>query len=367
MEQNLNNPSPKKEEQEIDLLELFGKLWKRKKSIGKAVGYGALIGLVMAFSMPREYTVTVTLSPESGTSSSSSLMGMASMLGLGNISMSNEDALNVSLFPDIMASTPFALELYGMQVKPENSDTTLALHRFMEGQSKSWFGYLFALPGMAVGGVMSLFGDMEETTREIPDPFHLTREEEKSLMDIKEMMSAEADKTTGITTISITLQDPVVAAVVADSVVHKLQAYITAYRTKKATEDFNYQEKLYETSKEEYYRIQREYAAFQDRNQLVTLNAAKVEGERMETQLKLASQIYQQAATQLELLRAKIQEDKPVFAVVEPATVPLKPSAPRKALILVGFMFLAFVGSAAWILFGKDLWTDIKNELKNQQ
>ena len=353
MEQNLNTPSPQKEEQEIDLLELFGKLWKRKKSIAKAVGYGALIGLVVAFSMPREYTVTVTLSPESGSSSSSGLMGMASMLGLGNISVSNEDALNVSLFPDIMASTPFALELYGMQVRPENSDTTLALHRFMEGQSKSWFGYLFALPGMAVGGVMSLFGDMEKmAAREIPDPF---------------LMSAEADKTTGITTISVTLQDPVVAAVVADSVVHKLQAYITAYRTKKATEDFKYQEMLYEKAKEEYYQIQKEYAAFQDRNQLVTLNAVKVEGERMETQLKLASQIYQQAATQLELLRAKIQEDKPVFAVVEPATVPLKPSAPRKVLILIGFMFLAFVGSAAWILFGKDLWTDIKNELKNQQ
>ena len=365
MEKPPISTQPKEKEEELDLLEIVQILFRKRKTIYKSVGISILFALIIAFSMPREYTVTVTLSPESGTSSSSSLMGMASMLGLGNISMSNEDALNVSLFPDIMASTPFALELYGMQVRPENSDTTLALHRFMEGQSRPWFGYLFALPGMAVGGVMSLFGDMEEmTAREIPDPFHLTREEEKSLMDIKKMMSAEADKTTGITTISVTLQDPVVAAVVADSVVHKLQAYITAYRTKKATEDFNYQEKLYEKSKEEYYRIQREYAAFQDRNQLVTLNAAKVEGERMETQLKLASQIYQQAATQLELLRAKIQEDKPVFAVVEPATVPLKPSAPRKALILVGFMFLAFVGSAAWILFGKDLWTDIKNELK---
>ena len=365
MEKPPISTQPKEKEEELDLLEIVQILFRKRKTIYKSVGISILFALIIAFSMPREYTVTVTLSPESGTSSSSSLAGMASMLGLGSISMSNEDALNVSLFPDIMASTPFALELYGMQVRPENSDTTLALHRFMEGQSKSWFGYLFALPGMAVGGVMSLFGDMEKmAAREIPDPFHLTREEEKSLMGIKEMMSAEADKTTGITTISITLQDPVVAAVVADSVVHKLQAYITAYRTKKATEDFNYQEKLYEKSKEEYYRIQREYAAFQDRNQLVTLNAAKVEGERMETQLKLASQIYQQAATQLELLRAKIQEDKPVFAVVEPATVPLKPSAPRKALILVGFMFLAFVGSAAWILFGKDLWTDIKNELK---
>ena len=356
----MNNTSIK----EISLLDIIKALRDNKKFVYKSILTGFILGLAIAFSMPREYTVTVTLSPESGTSSSSSLMGMASMLGLGNISMSNEDALNVSLFPDIMASTPFALELYGMQVRPENSDTTLALHRFMEEQSKSWFGYLFTLPGMAIDGLKFLFGSEEREEREFPDPFYLTREEEESLKNIKEMMTAEADTKTGITTISVTLQDPVVAAVVADSVVHKLQAYITAYRTKKATEDFNYQEKLYETSKEEYYRIQREYAAFQDRNQLVTLNAAKVEGERMETQLKLASQIYQQAATQLELLRAKIQEDKPVFAVVEPATVPLKPSAPRKALILVGFMFLAFVGSAAWILFGKDLWTDIKNELK---
>ena len=362
-------PLPNIEEREINLIEIYKELKKQHKILYKTILYSFIIGLIISFSIPKEYTVTVTLSPESGNSTGTTLMGMAAMLGLGDLSSTNtQDALNVSLFPDIMASTPFALELYGMQVRPEKSDTTLALHRFMEEQSRSWFGYLFALPGMAVGGVMSLFGDMEKmAAREIPDPFHLTREEEKSLMDIKEMMSAEADKTTGITTISITLQDPVVAAVVADSVVHKLQAYITAYRTKKATEDFNYQEKLYEKSKEEYYRIQREYAAFQDRNQLVTLNAAKVEGERMETQLKLASQIYQQAATQLELLRAKIQEDKPVFAVVEPATVPLKPSAPRKVLILIGFMFLAFVGSAAWILFGKDLWTDIKNELKNQQ
>ena len=359
-------PSPNMEEKEINLIEIYKRLKKQRKILYKAILYSFIIGLIISFSIPKEYTVTVTLSPESGNSTGTTLMGMAAMLGLGDLSSTNsQDALNVSLFPDIMASTPFALELYNIPIKPEKSDTTLAFHRFIKEQSKPWFSYIFTLPGKAVGGFMSLFKNNDEKTeREIPDPFHLTKEEEENLTSIKEMMSAEADKTTGITTISVTLQDPVVAAVVADSVVHKLQAYITAYRTKKATEDFKYQEMLYEKAKEEYYQIQKEYAAFQDRNQLVTLNAVKVEGERMETQLKLASQIYQQAATQLELLRAKIQEDKPVFAVVEPATVPLKPSAPRKVLILIGFMFLAFVGSAAWILFGKDLWTDIKNELK---
>ena len=366
MEKPPISTQPKEKEEELDLLEIVQILFHKRKTIYKSVGVGIVIALIIAFSIPKEYTVTVSLSPESGTSTGSSLIGMAAMLGLGDLSSANaQDALNVSLFPDIMASTPFALELYNIPIKPEKSDTTLAFHRFIKEQSKPWFSYIFTLPGKAVGGFMSLFKNNDEKTeREIPDPFHLTKEEEENLTSIKEMMSAEADKTTGITTISVTLQDPVVAAVVADSVVHKLQAYITAYRTKKATEDFKYQEMLYEKAKEEYYQIQKEYAAFQDRNQLVTLNAVKVEGERMETQLKLASQIYQQAATQLELLRAKIQEDKPVFAVVEPATVPLKPSAPRKVLILIGFMFLAFVGSAAWILFGKDLWTDIKNELK---
>lgn len=356
--------SPTIESKDIDLFDICKKLWKQRKKIYKSIFYSIIIGLIISFSIPKEYTVMVTLSPESGKDATSSLMGMASMLGLGNATIADADALNVSLFPEIIASTPFALELYSMQVKPEKSDTAVALHQFVEDQRKPWWGYLFALPGKAIGGVMSLLSDKEEEERIAPDPFHLTRKEEKSLKAIKEAMSAEADKTTGITTVSVTLQDPVVTAVVADSVVRKLQQYIADYRTRKAMEDFEYQEVIYNKAKKEFYSLQQEYARYVDRNQQVTLQSAKIEQERMKDQYNLAYQLFQQAATQLEVLRAKIQEDKPVFAVVEPASVPLKPSAPRKAMILIGFVFLAFVGSAAWILFGKELWEDVKKGIR---
>ena len=145
---------------------------------------------------------------------------------------------------------------------------------------------------------------------------------------------------------------------------NKLQQYIADYRTRKATEDFDYQKKLYDKAKDEYYRLQQEYARYVDKNQQVILQSAKIEQERLKEQYNLAYQLFQQAATQLEVLRAKIQEDKPVFAVVEPASVPLKPSAPRKVIILIGFVFLAVVGSAAWILFGKDLWEDVKKGIR---
>lgn len=69
---------------------------------------------------------------------------------------------------------------------------------------------------------------------------------------------------------------------------------------------------------------------------------------------------------QLQVLRGKVQEAKPVFAVVEPATVPLAPASPKKMLIIIAFAFLAFVFESAWILFGKDIYHGFKNELKKK-
>jgi uncharacterized protein involved in exopolysaccharide biosynthesis len=65
--------------------------------------------------------------------------------------------------------------------------------------------------------------------------------------------------------------------------------------------------------------------------------------------------VYTQVSQQLQMARAKVQEITPVYTVVQPATVPLKPAKPNKLMILIGFMFLAGVGSVGWILFVKDL------------
>ncbi len=56
------------EEQEIDLIELARNVWAERKLIFKACGIAALIGLVVAFSIPKEYSTKVTLAPESAVS-----------------------------------------------------------------------------------------------------------------------------------------------------------------------------------------------------------------------------------------------------------------------------------------------------------
>ena len=351
------------EEQEIDLLELAQKLWRRRKSFYKTCGIAVVVALVVAFSIPKEYAVTVTLSPESGESSGSNLGGIASMMGVNLGSGDGADALNITLFPDILSSNPFALELYGMPVTVEDGEetTSMPLNEYMESQSKPWWSWLMSLPGKAVGGILSLFKDEEEGRESAElNPFRLSIEETLKLEAIKHSMSATVDKKTGITTITVTLQDPLVAATVADSVVRKLQDYVTDYRTRKAIDDCAYWEKLYTERQSEYYAAQQAYATYVDENKGLYTQKSKVEGERLQNDMNLAYQVYSQTAQQLQLTRGKIQEAKPVFAVVNPATVPIKAASPKKLMILVGFVFLAFCGTAGWILFGEDIWGKLR-------
>lgn len=370
-DKNYNNAGRPQEDEEleIDLMEYVRKLWAARKTLLKVAGIGAVIGVIIALSIPKQYTVEVTLSPESGKSGGGSLSGMAAMLGIGGMSMGSEaDALNVSLFPDIVASTPFILELFNAHVRTLDGDVDTTFVAYLDEQKSPWWGTVMGLPGAAIGGVKSLFSSEEEDeSGNKVDPFHLTKDQAMKVESLRKAITADVDKKTGITTVTVTLQDPMVAAAITDTVVVKLQEYITAYRVSKAQQDCAYLEQLYKERRQDYYAAQQNYANYMDANKGVILQSALTERERLQNEMNLAYQVYSQVATQLQVARAKVQEAKPVFAVVEPASVPLLPSGTSKKVILVGFIFLAVAGASAWILFGREFFENLKEGLKAPQ
>ena len=95
----------------------------------------------------------------------------------------------------------------------------------------------------------------------------------------------------------------------------------------------------------------------------MVLQSVKIEQERLQNEQSIAFQMFSQVATQLQMSRAKLQEEKPAFAILEPASVPLQPSGTSRKIILVGIVFLAVAGASAWILFGQDLWKSLKEGL----
>ena len=330
------------------------KLWSGKKFIITVTGVFVALGLVAALTMTKVYTSKVTLVPELGkTSSSSSLGNITSMLGLGGaISGTSSDAYNVTVYPEVVASTPFMTKLFDIHVSDpeEGIDTTL-------------IGYLtrekFSLTGMIIKPILSIFStDSVEMPQKV-DVFRLTRKQAAVVETLNKAIVAEVDKKSGETTISVTMDNPVVAAIVADTVCRNLKEYITEYRTKKAREDLENYQRIANESYQAYQKASRAYAYYQDHNRGLILNAAISEGTRLQNEVNIASQVYSQMKLQAEAARGKVIDEKPVFAVIQPASVPLKSDNSRMKILII-WTFLGFALSCGWVVFKEDVLKEIK-------
>ena len=352
------------EEIELDLMDILRKLIGIRKTIYKAAGVGLVIGIIVAISIPRQYTVEVTLSPEMGSVKGGGLSGLAASFLGSEVSMGDgTDALNTSLSPDIVSSTPFLLELSTMKIAGIK-DEAMTLNTYLDEESSPWWNYVIGFPGMVIGGVKSLFAEEENESRALnrisQGTIELSKKESKKIEILKEMIVAAVDKKTSITSIAVTMQNPRAAAVVADSVVKKLQEYIIDYRITKSKEDCIYLEKLFKERQQEYYSAQQKYADYLDSHDNIILQSVRAEQERLQNDMSLAYQVYSQVASQLQVARAKVQEEKPVFAIVEPAVVPLEPSGTSRKIYVLVFVFLSVCVVISWNLFGRDFLNKFK-------
>lgn len=212
---NYQNPEvqePENDEQEIDWMEILRKIIAIRKTLYKAAGVGVMLGIIIALSIPKQYTVTVTLSPEMGGDKASG--GLASLASsfLGGAATSNSpDALNATLAPDIVASTPFILELFNTHVQTLDGELDTTLVAYLDEQKQPWWGYIKAAPGMAIGAIKSIFTEKVDTVSAL-NPFQLTEVEYQRVEELRKVITANVDKKTAMTTVTVTLQDPKVTA-----------------------------------------------------------------------------------------------------------------------------------------------------------
>ena len=346
------------EEQEIDLLELAGKVWKARRLLLKTCGIALVAALVVAFSIPKEYTASVMLAPEVE-GGSRSLGGLSALAGMAGISMRGTeggDALSPDLYPDIVSSVDFVTELFAVPVEDAEGELKTDLYHYLRDEQRSpWWSVVLSLPFRGLSWVLSLFKEADDEASGVVDPFRLSQEEMEVVKALNNRIAVSVDKKTSVITLSVTMQDPLVSAVLTDTVMQHLQAYITDYRTNKARHDLEFTQQLYDEARKKYYAAQQAYADYVDMNQNISLRRVQTRQERLQNEMTLAYNLYNQTAQQLQLAKAKVQENTPVYTIVQAATVPLKASKPSKLMILVGFVFLAGVGAVGWILFGREL------------
>ena len=346
----------------IDFGKIFKDLLKHKRLYYIVLSVAFVLAAIYALGKPNFYTCVVKLSPEMSTSrTSSGLSALASSFGVnlgGRSGGMGSEALFPTLYPDLMNSTDFKTSLFEVPVTIEGNkkkgekDRTMSYYDYLcKEQKKPWWS-------AAIGGTMKaikgLFSEPKPEEEKALNPFRLTKKQTAVVKAINRLVVCDVDKKTMVITIKVTDQNPVICATMADTVKTRLQNFITDYRTSKVRVDLEYNQKIYKEAKVRYDKARHMYADFVDHNQDIMLESVRQRQTELENEMQLQYNAYQQVAAQLLAAEAKVQEETPAFTTLQSATVPVAKSGPKRVQMCIIFVFLAFLGTTAWILYKED-------------
>lgn len=338
----------KQEETEIDLIEVIRKLWAKRKFILKVTVVFMALGVLIALFSPKEYTAGCTMVPQIGEKTTGgNLSGLAAMAGINLGSNSGGDVLMPNVYPKILSSVPFQKELMQTEIKFEGYEQPVRLLDYYTGEEYRKFSllgtikkYTIGLPGLILGALSK-----EEATPGLPDSASsgiqsLSKEEDDCMKILANLVTLTVNDKEGYITLSASMPEPVAAAQLAYKVQVLLQKYVTEFKIEKARANLEFIEERYADAKSEFERKQEELAEFRDANRNFASAVAKTTEERLSNEYAVVLGVYSELAKQREQANIQVKEDTPIFAVVEPVTVPTERSKPKRALICVAFTFL---------------------------
>ena len=335
---------------EFDLKTLWNKIRAKRKMILRNCGIAAVVAVVIGFSIPKTYLTNVELAAE--LQDDGALGGSAaSLASLAGINLGGgTDAIGPNLYPNVVSSNKFIVGLLNTQVKKADGSFEGSYKQYLSTQQKvAWWGYPLV---WLKKGIKAIRGKKPgKGGNGMIDPEQLTEEEDLLVTGVRSMIKCSVDESDGTITISALSQDPLVSKIMVDSATVKLQEFITHYRTNKARVDLRYYEKLEQESKNDYIKAQQSYADFCDTHREISSQYYVNKKESLENDLQLFFTAYSQMKQQVQMAKAKVQENTPAFTVVEAASVPIRPEAPKKKLILFAALFVTFMGSVGWIYF----------------
>ncbi|WP_290527048.1 Wzz/FepE/Etk N-terminal domain-containing protein [Alistipes sp.] len=362
MQKNNTDTTQQPEEREIDLIDLIRKLWLERMFILKVTGVFILLGLLTALTGSKEYTASCQFVPQtSKNANNSSMARLASLAGINMGSLATgEQLLSPLVYPNVLNSIAFKRDLLQTQIRIKGEEEPITLLTYLSDKKYRKFSltgtilkYTVGLPGLIVHAIK---GEPEEQETIADEPFVvLTKEEYTAVRALESVIGIEVEEKKGYIALSAQMPEPYAAAQVAESALELLQKYITEFKVDKVQSNLEFIQERYDELKKEYEEIQEQRAAYKDANQGISTSRARTNLEKLDNQYNLAYSIYSEMATQLEQAKIQVKETTPILTVIDPVSMPIKPSKPRKMMILVGFTFLGGVAACGYVLIAPTL------------
>lgn len=332
----------------IEIGSLVAPLWAQRRFFYKLWIIVFIISYIWVAAKPRFYTCEVKLAPETtGSSAKSSLASLASTFGLNLGSLASQDAIHPMLYPELMQSPEFVVKLLDIEVSTFDGEVHTDYYTYLKDhQKKNW---LTSPIGDGIRWCFSFLSkdDSEERENGI-DPFCMSKDDYKLVEMTMKGIKCSVDKRTNVISITVQDQDKRVCALMADSIKTRLQAFILDYRTKKARQDAAHYKQLTDSTRAIYETALMDYSLFRDGHKHVSEYTISEEGERLKKDLDSKYTAYNAFNMQYTAALAKVQEETPSFTTLKSATVPQKPSGPKRLRFVAVMLFLSTTIAIGW-------------------
>lgn len=353
MSEQQNNQEPQAQtadvqEQEIDLIALFKRLWKKRMFVIYVTLAFMVLGLMIALFSKKEYTATTVFVPQTSRQGvSSSMSSLASLAGINLGQVGGGESLSPAIYPQLLSNVDFVKELMYTPIKFEEWPEKVTLFDYYTNEDynkPTFFGtvkkYTLGLPGVIIKAIKG--SNKEEADSAAADgPLPVFTEKEYACKQVlTNLVSITINDKDGYVELSASMPEPVAAAEVATAAFNLLEKYITEYKIEKAKATLDFVNDRFAEAKADFEEKQKELASFRDANRMLTTATSQIAQERLEREYELANTIYTELARQKTQVELQVKEDTPVLSVVQPVVVPFEKSKPKRAIILIAFTFL---------------------------
>ncbi len=343
-----------------DIKTILMQIYRGRKTIYYALAVAFVLAIILVILTPRQYDTKVVLLAESNArSSASGLLGqlgsmsgvnIGNLLGLNLGNPSSNEALTSDLYPEVVKSTPFLLDVLQQKITDSRNHKTMTVEEYLK---KYTHPSPAGIPGYILNKMRRKHKNILYVKHFRKGVIKLSREQEDLLKTLNDMIQVEVQdqgnkllkRKSKVFSVTVEAQDPLVSALLADSVVSCLKRYVVNYNTRKAQKDLKFIKTLFLKAKKDFYARQKALADYSDSNSNVILASVKIQKERLQKEYDLAASVYTSLARMLEKAKIQVQDRTPVLTILQPPVVPLKKSAPKTTLIIIEMLLVGgFVG-----------------------
>lgn len=299
-----------------------------------------IIGILYAFLKPSSYQVNISVMPELQTRSALNLKRFGALAELAGIELDASggvtEAVRPDLYPNVLSSRTFLLYLLNQPVETTTHQKYSTLVAFLTAPQRNWLNRLLYSNQLTIPELTST-----------NQPLALNRDQEDLLKDVYENIRSDLDKQSGLILIRAEMPDARVAAQVAQLSINYLKQYVTDYRTDKLRQTLAFLTAQLQQTRARHADAQRQLARYQDEHRYTVLQTASLEARELEANVSVARTVLDDLTRQFEQTHLRIQEETPVFKILEQPYIPARRSSPHRKAIVLWFMLVGLIAGSA--------------------